>query len=281
MVLSLFDGMSCGQLALQRAGIPVEYYFASEIDKYAIAITTKNFPDTVQLGDVNNWIDWNLPKIDLLLGGSPCQGFSHAGHGLNFDDPRSALFFKFVCCLKWYNPTYFLFENVKMKKEWQDIISEQLGVQPTEIDSALVSAQSRKRLYWTNIPNITRPEDKEIFWNDIYEYDSKLAFYYTDKSLNWIMKDENRRKKYKEYHSTDEKKMQMLEASHYKGYSNERCFGIRDINGTRYISPLECERLQTVPEGYTEGVSNTQRYKMLGNGWTIDIIAWILKNIKE
>ena len=168
-VLSLFDGMSCGQLALKRANIPYKKYFASEIDKYAIQITQKNFPDTVQLGDVNNWMNWNLPKIDLLLGGSPCQGFSVAGYGLNFSDPRSQLFFRYVDCLQWYKPTWFLLENVKMKKEWQEVISNLLGVQPIEIDSALVSAQSRKRLYWTNIPNITQPEDKGILLKDIIE----------------------------------------------------------------------------------------------------------------
>ena len=166
-VLSLFDGISCGQLALERTGLVVDKYFASEIDKYAIQITQKHFPDTIQLGDVTKWKEWNLPKIDLLIGGSPCQGFSHAGAGLNFDDPRSKLFFDFVDILHHYKPQWFLLENVKMKKEWADIITGYLGVEPIEINSALVSAQNRKRLYWTNIQNVKQPEDKGILLKDI------------------------------------------------------------------------------------------------------------------
>jgi DNA-cytosine methyltransferase len=168
-VLSLFDGISAGQVALERAGIKVDNYFASEIDKYAIKITQKNYPNTIQLGDINNWREWNLPKIDLIIGGSPCQGFSNAGAGLNFDDPRSKLFFVFADILKFYNPKYFLLENVKMKKEWSDIISDALGVGYIEMNSALVSAQSRKRFYWTNIEGIIQPEDKKIYLKDIIE----------------------------------------------------------------------------------------------------------------
>lgn len=278
-VLSLFDGISCGQLALQRAGISYKNYYASEIDKYAIKIANKNFPDTIQLGDVNNWKSWKLPTIDLLIGGSPCQGFSTAGKGLNFEDSRSKLFFEYVDCLTFYSPKYFLLENVKMKKEWVDVISSYVGVEPIEIDSALVSAQNRKRLYWTNIPNITQPEDKHLFWSDTYERGSKGTFYYTQKSFDWIFRDEYRRGRYYEYLPDDKIKMQMIEASHCKSYSNQRCFGIRDICGVRYISPIECERLQTLPDNYTEGVSNNQRYKMLGNAWTVDVIAHIFKNL--
>jgi len=168
-VLSLFDGISCGQLALQRANIRVDNYFASEIDKYAIKIAMKNFPNTIQLGNIHDWMNWDLPKIDLLIGGSPCQGFSVAGQGLNFDDPRSALFFEYVDVLKHCKPTWFLLENVKMKKEWVNIISGYLKVAPIEINSALVSAQNRKRLYWTNIPDVTQPEDKGILLKDIIE----------------------------------------------------------------------------------------------------------------
>src|SRR5574344_2950107 len=165
-VLSLFDGISCGQLALQKAGIRVDKYFASEIDKYAIKVTQENFPDTVQLGDVTQWRTWELPKIDLLIGGSPCQGFSFAGKQLNFSDPRSKLFFEYVKVLQKTKPKYFLLENVKMKQECQDVISRYLGVEPIEINSSLVSAQNRKRLYWTNIPNVTQPEDKCILLLD-------------------------------------------------------------------------------------------------------------------
>lgn len=273
-VLSLFDGMSCGQLALNRAGIKYDNYFASEIDKYAIKITQKNFPNTIQLGDVTKWREWKLPKIDLLIGGSPCQGFSNAGIGLNFDDPRSKLFFEFVEILKFYKPKYFLLENVKMKKEWENAISQYLGVFPTEINSSLVSAQNRKRLYWCNF-NIKLPRDKGLFWKDVQENNAKGVFYYTEESFAWLNKTQNRKNKFKLYTPQTAEKMQMLEASHYKGYSNQRCFGIQDITGIRYISPIECERLQTVPDNYTEGVSNTQRYKMLGNGWTVDVISHI------
>jgi DNA-cytosine methyltransferase len=169
-VLSLFDGMSCGQIALDQLGIKVDNYYAAEIDKYAMQIAKKNYPNTIHLGDVTSVYAQHLPKIDLLMGGSPCQGFSFAGKQLNFDDPRSALFFEFVRLLKECKPKYFLLENVRMKKEYQDVISEHLGVEPIMINSALVSAQNRVRLYWTNIPNITQPEDKGIVLKDILDW---------------------------------------------------------------------------------------------------------------
>ena len=173
VVLSLFDGMSCGQIALERAGIPVKAYYASEIDKYAIQITQKNYPNTVQLGDIECWKEWKLPKIDLILAGSPCQGFSKSGKGLNFDDPRSRLFFVFCDILAYYygrNPDLkFLLENVKMKKEWQEVITDRMKTEPVMINSALVSAQNRERLYWANW-TITQPEDKGIYLKDIVEH---------------------------------------------------------------------------------------------------------------
>lgn len=173
-VLSEFDGISCGQLALQRAGIPVANYFASEIDKYAIQVAMKNFPNTIQLGDVRQWRTWDLPKIDLLIAGSPCQGFSIAGKRLNFEDPRSRLFFEFVDTLedlKKKNPDlYFLLENVnRMHKDVKAEISRILGVEPIMINSALLSAQNRERLYWTNIPGVTQPEDRGLILADILE----------------------------------------------------------------------------------------------------------------
>ena len=168
-VLSLFDGMSCGQIALQRAGIKVGAYYAAEIDKYAIQVTQHNFPDTIQLGDVTKVFAKDLPKIDLIIGGSPCQGFSFAGKGLNFDDPRSKLFFEFVRLVKECNPKYFLLENVKMKKEHELVISQYMKVAPIEINSALVSAQNRVRLFWTNITITEMPIDKGILLKDIIE----------------------------------------------------------------------------------------------------------------
>ena len=168
-VLSLFDGMSCGQIALQKSGIQVKKYFAAEIDKYAIKVAKANYPDMVHLGDVRDVSANDLPQIDLLIGGSPCQGFSFAGKQLNFDDPRSKLFWEFVRLLKECKPKYFLLENVKMKQESMDVITEALGVEPIFINSSLVSAQNRQRYYWTNIPMDGLPEDKDIKLRDILE----------------------------------------------------------------------------------------------------------------
>lgn len=190
-VLSLFDGMSCGQIALDRLNIHVENYFASEIDKYAIAIAKANFPNTIHIGDVTKVNASDLPKIDLLIGGSPCQGFSFAGKQLNFEDPRSKLFFEFVRLLEECKPEYFFLENVKMKKEYQDVISQHLGVEPILINSALVCAQNRKRLYWTNIPGIKQPEDRGIFLKDILEVEVAEKYYISDMALDRII-----RKKY-------------------------------------------------------------------------------------
>lgn len=181
-VLSLFDGMSCGRIALERCGYKIDRYFASEIDKYAIKVAAANYPDTIHLGDVRDvmWPEtFEGEKIDLLLGGSPCQGFSFAGNQLNFDDPRSRLFWEFVRILKEAKPRYFLLENVRMKKQSQDVISEALGVQPIAINSNLVSAQNRYRLYWTNIPFLMMPVDKGIKLKDILED----GFVDRDKSL--------------------------------------------------------------------------------------------------
>lgn len=166
-VLSLFDGMSCGQIALNRIGVKYNNYFASEIDKYAIDVTQHNYPNTIQLGDVTQIKSKDLPQIDLLIGGSPCQGFSFAGKKLNFEDERSKLFFDFVRLKNELQPKYFLLENVKMKQEWQDIISELVKCKPIRINSQLLSASRRDRLYWTNIPNVEQPIDKNITFDDI------------------------------------------------------------------------------------------------------------------
>lgn len=319
-VLSLFDGMSCGRLALEREGIVVDRYYASEIDKYAIQISENNFPSIVQLGDIEKWSDWDLPQIDLLIGGSPCQGFSFAGKQLNFDDPRSKLFFKFVHILEKIKPKYFLLENVKMKKEFQDVITGYLGVEPIGINSALVSAQNRKRLYWTNVPGVVQPENREIFLKDVVLNDvmpivlhnlyggfkektprvfegksptlrtaaggghipsfiktnlqhSKKALAYMDRKVadgrdHWAFK-----------HHSDIRnpKNAAVVANFFKGVPYNV---FKDWDCIRKFNPIECERLQTLPDNYTEGVSNTQRYKMIGNGWTVDVIAHILRGIK-
>ena len=415
-VLSLFDGMSCGRIALERLGIKVDNYYASEIDKYAIQVSQANYPDIIQVGDITELDLSTLPKIDLIMGGSPCQGFSFAGKQLAFDDPRSALFFEFVRCVKELKPKYFLLENVRMKKEYLDIISEHMGVEPIMINSALVSAQNRVRYYWTNIPGIEQPEQRGIVLRDILETNTS----------NEYLAGENLQKNYKggnqlnpnyksqanTIHDTEGKSGTICAGTH--GYANgyvkdfdknlskmttkdDKSFCLTsnyhgaiaensierkqrtmiptdkplhigtavDIKGHdqikrvysedgksptlttcgdghrepkvvagafrgryykdgvrqdqfgsvagktkqmlelrkdektntvttvqkdnvltkdnvywRKLTPVECERLQTVPDNYTNHVSNTQRYKMLGNGWTIETIAHILKNME-
>ena len=449
-VLSLFDGMSCGQLALQRLGIEVSTYYASEIDKYAIEVCQANFPETIQVGDVCNLEGKDFKNIDIIFAGSPCQGFSRAGKGLAFDDPRSALFFEFIRLLKEVKPKYFLLENVRMKQEFQDIITEQVSacypdfeggdlfgsqIKPILINSALLSAQNRERLYWTNIPGVEQPEDKGIVLKDILEEnpeekyklsDAKVdrvlnsprgkGFFYNEDSekigtliagyhkeptdasyietkpkqvgiatdikghdilkrvyspngksptLNSMgggnrepkvvsgawkarSKKDGKRVAWKETKPqqmlelrkdqkrnsiglvqkdsvvvkdlieeerivVDKEKRQLLIAeATKKGYTviedgdcfdisypnsktrrgrnmKYKCNALTTVNQNymrfenlswRKLTPLECERLQTVPDNYTNHVSNTRRYAMLGNGWTIDVIAHILKNME-
>lgn len=280
-ILSLFDGMSCGRIAAERAGFTVNKYYASEVDKHAIKVSQANWPDIIHLGDVTKWREWSIDwsSIDLLIGGSPCQGFSFAGKQLAFDDPRSALFFVYVDILnhiRSVNPDVkFMLENVKMKKEHMDVISEYLGVQPVFINSDLVSAQNRQRYYWANW-KIEQPEDKGVTFGDIKEVGAPECHYYTESGLDWIKRHSERTGKRLRIWA-DGDKCQMLEASMFKNYSEQRFFAIQDLKGLRYISLLECERAQTVPEGYTALVSNTQRYKMLGNGWTVDVIAHIFQ----
>jgi len=258
-VLSLFDGMACGRIALERCGYNVTNYFASEIDKYAMKVAKANYPDIQHLGDVRSVITDDLPDIDLLIGGSPCQGFSFAGRHLNFEDQRSRLFFEYVRILEETQPRYFLLENVRMSKESERVISEFLDCEPITINSNLVSAQNRHRLYWTNIPVDGLPEDKGIKLADIIESGN-----------------------------VDRDKAHCIDANYWKGGNlksyfekNRRqlVFG-ESVDDYRKLSPIECERLQTVPENYTDHVSNTQRYKMLGNGWTVDVVAHILKNME-
>jgi len=304
-VLSLFDGMSCGQLALQRAGIQVENYYAAEIDKYAIKVTQANFPNTVQLGDVTAVDPDSLPDIDLLIGGSPCQGFSFAGKQLNFDDPRSKLFWEYVRLLKALKPKYFLLENVKMKKESMDVITDALGVEPVFINSNLVSAQNRQRYYWTNIPVDKLPDDKGIVLADILE-DGHVdrdkshcidANYFKGGNLKSYFEKHRRQLVFSKdgmCHVGDagisDKYAYVNRVYHPSGKgpslvaSDGGHLQPKVSKGTteyRKLTPLECERLQTVPEGYTNHVSNTQRYKMLGNGWTVDVVSHIMKGLTQ
>jgi len=307
-VLSLFDGISCGQVALERAGIEITNYLASELDKNAIKVTQSNHPNTIQIGDVTKVKGADLPKIDLLIGGSPCQGFSFAGKQLNFEDPRSKLFFEFVRLLKECKPKFFLLENVKMKKEYQDVISDYLGVHPLEINSSLVSAQNRKRLYWTNIPNVSIPKDKKLELSDIVE-DSPIEYWGCDvrgrynsdgsttqkleiskskksNALTTVKKDSMVAAAIRNQVTKDgvkeflnirkDLKSNCVVGSFYKKLNGVLCDGYY-----RTLTAIECERLQTLPDGYTNVISETQRYRALGNGWTVDVIAHIFKNFKK
>ena len=460
-VLSLFDGMSCGQIALDQLGIKVDKYYASEIDKYAIAVAKKNYPNTIHVGDITQLDPNDFKNIDLILAGSPCQGFSFAGKQLAFDDPRSALFFEFIRLLKAIKPKYFLLENVRMKQQYLDVITQQVSecypehqgndlfdskIEPILINSALLSAQSRQRLYWTNIPNVKQPEDLGIVLKDILEDEVNSEFYHGKKSIaymergndKWQQAGKRRADRYEQ--NADKEKSFTITENWHKGvpynyfketkpiqvnpskkasgrqpYIQDRVFhedgkshsltasfadrtnvatkpkqvGVAsDINGHdilkrvyspegksptlntmgggnrepkivsgalrarsknqdgknvswketkpkqmlelrkdeksnsitsvskdsvvvskireksktvrsggrasydrhewdsvdelhwRKLTPLECERLQTVPDNYTASVSNTQRYKMLGNGWTVNVIAHILTNME-
>ena len=368
-VLSLFDGMSCGRIALDQLNIPIDTYYASEIDKYAIQVAQANYPNTIQVGDICNLDPKDYQDVDLIFAGSPCQGFSFAGKQLAFDDPRSALFFEFVRLLKAIKPKYFLLENVRMKKEFLDIISEQVsecypeitfGIEPILINSSLVSAQSRQRYYWTNIPGVKQPKERGIVLKDILE---------TETNEQSVKDTERNRRHYKHEHE----KSLCMSATMWKGAGNngmtlvphkpkqvgvavdikghdilKRVYSpdgksptLNSMNGGnrqpkvvkggafrarsidkdgnrvawkevkpkqmlelrkddksntvssvskdslvvedlswRKLTPLECERLQTVPDNYTNHVSNTQRYKMLGNGWTVEVIKHILKGMQ-
>ena len=383
-VLSLFDGMSCGQIALHELGIKVDTYYASEIDKFCIAQTQLNFPGTIQLGDVRGIDAVRLPKIDLILAGSPCQGFSFAGKRLNFEDPRSALFFEFIRILgeaKTLNPqVLFLLENVRMKQSSESVISDRIGLLPVIINSSLVSAQNRVRMYWSNIrtrtetnlfetikvTDIPPPKDRGLYLRDILEDDVPERFYLTESYI----------KKLKEYHHRQKKlgngccldprtasdkakavciggkwhdDIVLLDSKHC-----QRCFAVRGRNPKtgrneqtmtlppvcktncltsvekdnlilqlphgwnkgrlikdkapslttsswehnnlllirkavqitpdailRRLTPIECARLQTIPEWYKWECSETQQYRMLGNGWTVEVIKHILSFIKK
>ena len=398
-VLSLFDGISAGQLALQRAGIAVDAYYASEVDKYAISVTQKNFPNTIQLGDVTKWREWDIPwgEIDLVIGGSPCQGFSFAGKQLNFNDERSKLFFVFVdICHRVAddNPKMrFMLENVRMKKEYQDVISGYFGVEPIAINSSLVSAQNRYRLYWTNIPNVIQPDDKSLLLKDILQDEIDNKYYLSDEVVNRFKPVESKshvgttKPDFRTIGQRDlvygeDNKMGCLTATDYKqpkqvlvkvtgaaqrgryivdgkradhtvdsmsGLTEQRIEFREDgksncltsvqkdslvgalivpeatkkgyvevqpnegvdltfpnsktrrgrlmkdksncLTATNYdycwydgyicrkLTPIECERLQTFPDNWTEGISDTQRYKSLGNSWTVDVVAHIFKNL--
>jgi DNA-cytosine methyltransferase len=301
-VLSVFDGLSCGQIALNRVGIKYDKYFASEVDKHTIKVTQHNYPNTIQLGDVTKVKGSDLPKIDLLFGGSPCQGFSFAGKQLNFEDSRSKLFFEFVRLKNELQPKYFLLENVVMKQEFQDVITEYLGVEPIKINSNLVSAQTRERLYWTNIPNINQPEDLGITLNDILEDIGVNGEVFDRTKLNKAtilgrrLNEQGKRDDYNksipisqclEVRASNRDKSNCITTVAKDNVLTTMPIG-RHVDAFkkklpfRYYTIKEYCRLQTVPDDYFDGVaSENQIRKMIGNGWTVDVIAHIFKEIKE
>jgi DNA (cytosine-5)-methyltransferase 3A len=312
-VLSLFDGMSCGQIALNKLGIKYDNYFASEVEKWPIKVTQNNFPNTIQLGDVKNIYfedgflytnDKEIPvgKIDLLIGGSPCTDLSVAGKrkGLISNNLKtylklkkenvefkgqSYLFWEYVRLLNKIKPKYFLLENVKMEDKWKDLISKELKTEPIFINSRLVSAQDRKRYYWTNMPNVDQPKDRNISFSDIVEdggvcagmrgrrIDPKTGKRTTDKNIPFEQQIECRK---------DNKSNCLTTVSKDNIVVPKRIPRTPLKNSTyRYLTPTEYEKLQTIPINYTKIAPKTARIKMIGNGWTVDVIAHILKNIKK
>ena len=272
-VLSLFDGISCGQIALNRADIKIDNYYASEIDKDAITVTQFNYPNTVQLGDVKKLKGNMLPKIDLLIGGSPCQDLSKAKtEGKGLDGEKSSLFYEYLRLLNEVKPKYFLLENVIMKKDYRDIITKELGVNPILINSNLVSAQNRERLYWSNIPNITFPKDKNILLKDIIKDDHNW------KQLGkWVYSkwgNQSKLDKLKLINANKSSTLTTNKTHPANYYLNE--------NKTLYcnLDADEWELLQTLPQGYTKMLSESKRHKVIGNCWTVDVIAHILKGLR-
>lgn len=293
IVLSLFDGCGTAYQALKNLNIKTTKYYASEINESSIKICKKNHPDSIHLGDINNWETWDIEKPDIIIAGSPCQGFSVAGKQKNFLDYRSKLLYKFVDVLRYYRPRFFILENVKMKLEYQEFIDFMLDVKPLKINSNVFSAQNRKRLYWTNIPNISNISDitnipvnsktvKDIIHENVdgfipvnYIVQDKDNLIETPKSKNkfgYFGKDSQANRIYR----IDNKAITLC-GDAGGGSAKMGMYKINDY--IRKLTPVECERLQGLPDNYTKGVTNNQRYKMLGNGFTCQVIEHILKHI--
>lgn len=288
-VLSLFDGMSCGQVALERIGVKVDRYFASEIKKHAIKVTMNNYPNTIQIGDVTKVSykdgvlyteqgNYMVDKIDLLIGGSPCQDFSVLkANGKGLEGDKSKLFYEYLRLLKEIKPKYFLLENVKMKKESEKQLNEYLGVEGLHINSSLVSYQNRPRIYWSNIPNITIPKDRNI---DFQDYIGKFG---EDLEQYKVKRTPSREKMWNNGqgrnsfgtcdNKTNATKINCLTRKQDRS-PNSGLIQYKDF--CRYLTRRELEQGQTVPLGYTDCVSYNQAQDLLGDGWTVDVIAHIL-----
>ena len=301
-VLSLFDGISCGRVALERAGVSATEYISSEIDPDAITISANNYKDITQIGNVSNVSYCNgvltaenynkKTDIDLVIGGSPCQSFSkNSGKQKGFKG-ESGLFWEFVRVLEEVKPKYFLLENVRMKNEWRDVISQALGVEPIELDSSKLSAQKRPRFYWTNIPNVTHPEDKGIIINDIITGDHKDV---TDHEVvisvekDHLIVRNGTKKGYQEAYDGDGVNLSFPNSKTRRGRVSRQKTNTLDtgcnlafVRGNRLLkfNITELERLQTLPDNYTEGVSLRSRKSAIGNGWNIDTVSHIFKNLK-
>ena len=287
-VLSLFDGMSCGQIALERAGIKVDNYYASEINEKSIKVTQCNYPNTIQIGDVLCVKSKQLPNIDLLIGGSPCQGFSIAGKKLNFEDERSKLFFEFVRLKNELKPKYFLLENVRMKDDVADAIDSLLGVKRIYINSKDFTGHTRKRYYWTNIP-VNEWSKKDLKIKDVIDnsipYDRDVSFFLDRTVYNPSMSSDG----IITINPKDKQGKQTWQRGRVydiEGNCPTICASLFDLNITkdhntyRKLTISECEKLQGVPVGYTSCVKKNDAGEMLGNGWTVDVIAHIFKGIK-
>lgn len=278
-VLSLFDGISCGQVALNRAGIKYDKYYASEIKPHAINITQHNYPNTIQLGDIKELKGDDLPKIDLLFGGSPCQDFSRANKvQKGVDGEKSGLFWEYIRVLREVKPTYFLLENVRMKKEWQDLISGELGVQPVRINSSLVSGVMRDRFYWTNIPFDGLPKDKGVKLSDIIDNG------YVDREKGLCLLESYSRplknpvkiaRRYFLYGF-----WQVVFKDEYTYNKLKENYELAEEGDVRYMTHREMERAQNIPMDYTSMVSRNDAACVLGDGWTVDVIAHIFGGLK-
>lgn len=287
VVLSLFDGMSAGMIALERAGIAVSNYYASEVDKWAIKVSSANYPNIVHIGDVTNVKysdgilytengEYNVGKIDLLIGGSPCQSVSNLGDGSGLEG-KSGLFFHYLRIKDEVKPKKFLLENVVGNKKAITEMSELMGVEPKMIDSNLLSAQNRKRYYWSDI-EYDIPADKGIMLKDILESNPGWSSKLSDARMRWLLSDKGQATLAKRYANLDGEKASCLTAR------SDASWNSNYVTRAGIITKLTCteyERLQTVPEGYTSCVSDSQRYKILGNGWTVDVIAHIFKGLKK
>jgi len=294
-VLSLFDGISCARIALEKLNIPITTYYASEIDKFAIKVSQENYPDIIHLGDIRDIKASDLPKIDLLIGGSPCQDLSNAQNGLGLEGKKSGLFYEYIRLYEELKPTYFLLENVKNR--WGDLMSDIVGVDFVEINSSLFSAQSRPRYYWTNIdfPKLPSSHSSQTL-KDIVDKKVDERYFFNKDGLDTFVKENLVSNKLPSKEgivklfdvpkviindNERQRRVYALESKSPTLLARADTTKIYDGSKIRKITPLESERLQKIPDNYTSSCSDTQRYKMIGNAFNVDTIVHILKGLKN